>query len=129
MFQPFFYSSELILVIVAIRPCMNPLLKPKTPSVSKTFQTILADFNTAVVWIVLILPQICSYSVSFLSLWKRSKDTATISITVISMFHSFVFSSLARSKYSSIFSILLFLFHGPLERQNLPDGKIFFNCY
>ena len=46
----------------------------------------------------------------------------TIGITITFMFHSF-FSSLARSKYLSIF-LLTFIFN--LEQQNPQDDKFFF---
>ena len=66
---------------------------------------ILADFNRAVVWIVSILPLISN------SLWLFSRPFGTvprapitIGTTFTHMFHSF-FSSLARSKYLSFFSI------------------------
>ena len=77
--------------------------------VSRTLLSILADFNSAVVWMISILPLNPNSS----NLFPRSLRTitsvpTTFDITVTFMFHSF-FSSQARTKYSSIV-LLSFIF-------------------
>ena len=74
----------------------------KSPWVSKTLR-VLADLNNAVVWIV----SLCSLISKSSCLFIKSLETVmgapiTIGITVTIVSHSF-FSSLARSKYLSLF--------------------------
>ena len=74
----------------------------KFPHVSRTFQSIQADLNSAVVWMV--SSDIQSPPVPFSTAPTRNV------IIVTFMFHSFFFFSfLARSKYLSIF-LLSFIF-------------------
>ena len=88
----------------------------KFPQVSQTFLSILAGFNSAVVWLPThptpLHPTLIS---SFLSLFSRPlrtipKTPTSIGISVTFMFHIFFFySSLARSKYLYII-LLSFIF-------------------
>ena len=76
----------------------------KSSQVSRTFLSILADLNNAVVWMVSTRPLISKYSSPFFNhLVTVLRAPVTISIIVTFMFHSF-FSSLARSWYLSFFS-------------------------
>ena len=75
----------------------------KSPRVSGTLLCIWADLDNTVVWILLLVSNFSS---------PLSKPLGTISsaptgISVNFMFQNF-FSSLARSKYTSIFSLALF---------------------
>ena len=81
----------------------------KSPHVSRTFLSILADFSNVVVWMVLILSLILNSS-SLLSkpLGIIPSAPTIIGITVTLIFHSF-FTSLVRSKYFSVFSISFIL--------------------
>ena len=83
----------------------NSLSDSKSPKVSWTLLSILADINHAVVWMISIFPLI-SNSACPLSKPLGSVPNAPtiIDITVTHMFHTlFFFSSLARSKYLFIF--------------------------
>ena len=76
---------------------------------SRTLLSILADFNSTVVWIILILFLISSsLSLFFKPLRTVSRALTIIGITATLVFHSF-FSSLARLKYLSGF-LLSFIF-------------------
>ena len=70
----------------------------KSPQVSRTLLSILADLNTAVVWMVSSQPLISKSTSPFVTVLNAP---ITIGITVTFMFHIF-FSSLARSRYLSI---------------------------
>ena len=76
----------------------------KSPQVSRTFLSILAVFNNAVVWMVSTRPQTYKSSRPFNNpLVTVPKAPITIGIIVTFMFHSF-FNSLARSMYLYLFS-------------------------
>ena len=76
----------------------------KSPQVTRTLLSILADFNNVVVWMVSTHPLIFKSFSSFINLLMTvSSAPITIGITVTFMFHSF-FSSLARSRNISLFS-------------------------
>ena len=82
------------------------LRESEFPQVSKTLNCILDYLNNAVVWMVLILPLISNSLCLFprlLGTISRAPTTNDIILTLI--FNSF-FTSLAKSKYLSIF-----LFH------------------
>ena len=74
----------------------------KSPQVSRTLLSILADFNTAVVWMVSTRP-IISKSSSSNPLATVPSVPITIGITFTFMFHSFYYS-LTRSWHLSFFS-------------------------
>ena len=78
----------------------------KSSKVSRTLLSILADPNNAVVWMVFTCFsyfQVHPLSVPILW-WPVPSAPITIGITVTFMFDSF-FSSLARSRYLSLFSL------------------------
>ena len=77
----------------------------KSPQVSRTLLSILADLNKAAVWIVSSRPLISKSSTPCINLLVTvPKVPITIDIAVTFMFHSF-FNSLARSRYLSFFSL------------------------
>ena len=77
----------------------------KSPQVSGTLLSILADLSNAVVWIVSTRPLISNSSSPFTNhLVSVPRAPITIGITITFMFYSF-FYSLARSKYLSFFSL------------------------
>ena len=77
----------------------------KSPQVSRTLLSILADLNNAVVWIVstrLVISKSSSLCTNpFVTV---SRAPITVGIAVTFMFHSF-FNSLARSRYLFLFSL------------------------
>ena len=76
----------------------------KSHQVSRTLLCILADLSYTVVWTVFTFPLISKSSSPFTNpLGIVQSATTTIGLTVTFMFHSF-FSSLARSRYLSLFS-------------------------
>ena len=76
----------------------------KSPQVSRTLLSILAVFNNAVVWMVSTRSPASKSSWPFNNpLVTVPKAPITIGIIVTFMVHSF-FSSLARSRYLSLFS-------------------------
>ena len=85
----------------------------KSFQVYQTLISILIDLNNAVVWMVLILPLISNSSNLFSKpLGTVLSASLTICTTITFNFHSFL-SSLARSKYLSLFSLW-----GPLRWQS-----------
>ena len=88
----------------------------KSPQVTRTLPSILADLNNAIIWTVSTRPLISKFSRLFInpSVTVLSK-LITAGITVTFMFHSlfvcfllllfFFFSSLAKSRYLSLFSL------------------------
>ena len=96
------FSRQCHLVVV-----LWSLSDNKSPRVSWTLLSILADLNNAVIWMVSILPLIFNSS----SLVSKPLETVpsaqiTIGITVTFMFHN-VLSSLTKSQYLFIFSLYL----------------------
>ena len=80
------------------------LSNSKFPQVSRTLLSILAVFNTAVVWMVSTRPSNSKSSRPFYNLLVTvPKAPITTRIIVTFMFHS-CFNSLARSRYWSLFS-------------------------
>ena len=76
----------------------------KSPQVSRTFLSILAVLNSAVVWTVSTRPATSKSSSPFSNLLVTVPNAPiTIGIIVTFMFHRF-FNSLARSRYLSFFS-------------------------
>ena len=101
----------------------------KSPQVSRTLISILADLISAVVWIEWILPLISnSSSVFSRHLRSFSRAQTTISVTVTLVFHTF-FSSPARSKHLFSFHFISFFPHGLQERQNLLNEKFFSSSF
>ena len=91
----------------------------KSPQISRTFLSIQANFNIAVIWMVLIHSLIFNFSSPLSKPLRVVPSTPiTTGITVTLMFHSFL-DSPARSKYLSYFSLSL-IFHC-VSRW---DGKI-----
>ena len=79
------------------------LSSSKSPQVSRTLLSILADLNNVIVWMVSIRPLISkSFSPCTTPLLTVLSAPITIGITVTFMFHSF-FNSLARSRNLSLF--------------------------
>ena len=77
----------------------------KSPQVTRTVLSILADFNNAVVWMVSARPFISKSSCPFTNpLLTVPRAPITIGINGIFMFHSF-FQFIARSTYLSFFSL------------------------
>ena len=77
----------------------------KFPHVSRTLLSILADLKNDIVWMVPTRSLIFkSYSPWTYPLVTAASVPITIGIMVIFMIHSF-FSSLERSRYSSLFSL------------------------
>ena len=77
----------------------------KSPQVTRTLLSILADLNIAVVWMVSTCPPSSKLSSPFINTSVTVPRTPiTIRIIVIFMFHSF-FNSLARFGYLSFFSL------------------------
>ena len=75
----------------------------KSPQVSRTLLSILADLNNAVVWVFSTRPLIFkSSSLCTNPLVTVPRTPITISITVTFRFHNF-FNSLARPRYLSFF--------------------------
>ena len=77
----------------------------KSPQVSKILLSILTNLNNAVVWMISTHPLISKSSNPFNNpLVTVNSTTITIGITVTYTFYNFV-SSLARSRYLSLFSL------------------------
>ena len=74
----------------------------KSAQASRTLLSILVDLNTAVVWLILILPLI-SDSTCVLSKLLGPVSSGQL-VIVTFMFHSTFFSSPAKSKYLSMFT-------------------------
>ena len=80
------------------------LIDSKSPQVSRTLLSILAVLSNAVIWILSTRPPTSKSSRPFNNpLVIVPKAPITIDTIVTFMFHSF-FNSLARSRYSSLFS-------------------------
>ena len=77
----------------------------KSPQVSRTLLSILADLNNAVVWMVSTRPLISKFSCPCINPFETVPRAAiTIGITITLIFHSF-FIYRARSRYLSFFSL------------------------
>ena len=76
----------------------------KSPQISRTLLSILADLSNVVVWMASICPLISEFYCPFTDFWRIiSRAPTTIGINVTFMFH-ILFSSLARSWYLSLLS-------------------------
>ena len=76
----------------------------RSAHVSRTLLSILAHLNNAVVWIVSTRPLIFKFSSPYMNPLVTVPSTLTIT-DIIFMFCSFFFSSQARFKYLSFFSL------------------------
>ena len=86
------------------------LTDSKSPQVSGTLLSILADLNNVIVWMVSTYLSISKYFSLFTNpLGIIPRAAITTGLNVSFMFHSFFFNSLARSKYLLYFS-LFFIF-------------------
>ena len=84
------------------------LMEYKWQQVSSTLFSILADLSNTAVWMIFAHPLISNSSSCLKSLGIILGALITIRITVTSMFHSY-FSSLARSRWLSVFVFFYFL--------------------
>ena len=115
----YYYSFLRVFFFTAVLPG-GLSLKSESPQVSKTMFSIFADLNSAVVYMVSILPLI------FYSPSPLSNSLETVSNVPTTIGYSQLFSSLARSKYLFIFRLFLFSLCGQPEWQNPRDGKFSF---
>ena len=89
----------------------------KSPQVPRTLLSILVDLNIAVVWMLSVRPPIFNSS---------SPLPITTGITVTFLFHRF-FSTLARSKYLSLFSFsFIFIRYSAGTRKTTIWQVLFF---
>ena len=103
----------------------------KSPQVSRTLLSILAVFNNAVVWMVSTRPLTSKSSRPFNNLLVTvPKAPITIGIIVTFMFNSF-FSSLARSRYLSLFShsFSFILWSAGTAKSKILQIFFFFSCW
>ena len=90
----------------------------KSPQVSRTFLSILADLNRAIVWMIYTCPLIYKSSSPYTNpLVTVSRAPITNGISVTFMFYSF-FNSLAKSRYLSFFSLFSILLCDQLAHQS-----------
>ena len=100
-----FLFLEFFSLALAVMVSHWSLRDSKSPQVSRTLLSILADLNNAVVWMVSTRSLIVMSSSSFTNLLVTvPRSSITIGITATLMFHSFLIS-LARSRYLSFFSL------------------------
>ena len=100
----------------------------KSRQVSRTLLSILTNLNNAVIWMVCTCPLITkSHSPCYNPLVTPPSPSITIDFTVTFMFQGF-FSSLARSRYLSLF--LFFFFSSSrffsVVSRNYSAGSFFF---
>ena len=99
----------------------------KSPQVSRTLLSILADLNNVVIWRILARPSISNSFSSFTKpLGIVPSAPITIGITVTLMFHSF-FGSLVRSKYLCLFlfSLIFTLWLTGMAKFTIPQVLFF----
>ena len=103
----------------------------KSPQVSRTLLSILAVFNNAVVWMVSTRPPTSKSSIPFSNpLVTVPNAPITIGIIFTCMFHGF-FSSLARSRYLSFFSLsfCFILWSAGTAKSTILQVFFFFFCW
>ena len=103
----------------------------KSPQVSRTLLSILAVLNNAVIWMVSTRPPISKSSSPFSNpLVTVPNAPITIGIIFTCMFHSF-FSSLARSRYLSFFSLsfCFILWSTGTAKSTILHVLFFFCCW
>ena len=86
----FLYQRQLKIFLSSLSDC-------KSPRVTRTFLSILADLNNAIVWTVVARPPISNSSIPI---------SKPLRITVILIFH-WILNPLVSSKYLSLFSFSL----------------------
>ena len=100
----------------------------RSSQVFRSLLSILADLNNAVVWMVSIRPLISKFSTPFTKhLGIVLSASVTIGIPVIFVFHSFFFSSRARFKYLSPFSLYFIFVH--FVTKSVPFLFLHGKCY
>ena len=111
-----FFVFIIIIIIIHCQSCDKWMLfrchpcDSKFPQVPRTLLSILADFSNAVVCMIFVYPPIsCSSSPFTKHLGTVLSAPITIGIIVTLIFSCF-FSSLERSKYSSLFSFSLLFY-------------------
>ena len=101
----------------------------KSPQVFRTLLSILTDLNNAVVWTVSTHPVFFKSSSPCTNLLVTvPRVSITISIIVTFIFHSF-FTSLARSRYLSFFSLSFNSTSCPLGQQSPQFCKFSLFCW
>ena len=99
----------------------------KSPQVSSTIISILADLDNAIVWLVSTRPLISKFSSPFINpLVTVPRATFTNGITVTFMFHCFSVSLQVPGTYSS-FRFLTILFCGQAREESPQFGESFFS--
>ena len=97
----------------------------RSPQISRTILSILADLNNAVVWILSTRPIIFkSFNNPFVTV---PKVPITVGIIVTFIFHSFSIPEQSRGTYPS-FHILSVLFCGQPGQQSQQFSKFSFFC-
>ena len=101
----------------------------KSPQVSRTLLSNLAELNNAVVWLVSTIPLTSKFSSPFtIPLVTVSSAQITIGIKVTFMFHSF-FSSLAKVRVLfSLFAFFQFYFVISQDGKVYNSAVFFFFC-
>ena len=105
------------------------LIDNKCPQIFWALLCIQADLNNAILWMITTCSLILKSLSPFTSPLRIVPSSwITISLTVTFMFH-YYFSSLARSRYLSLFFSLLFSLSGPPGRQSTLFGSFSFFCW
>ena len=101
----------------------------KSPQISRTLLSILADLNNPVVWMVFIRPLISKSSSPCTSPLMTVSRTPVTTGIIIFIFHSF-FNCLARSRYLSFFLIYFNFTLLSAKTAKSPIQQVhFFSCW
>ena len=99
----------------------------KCPQVSRIFLRIMIDINNAVVWMIFARIFISDSAIICTNRLVTVPSTPiTIGITITFMLYSFVFSSLPKSKYISLFGFPSILLCGLCRRWSPHFCKFYF---